>query len=487
MSAALELVLRATLLIGAAWGAAAMLRKARASAAARHMAWLLGIAALLALPFLWWLAPPMHLPILAPETASGAVTTFLPPAGAAPPAAAAARGWGAIILAIYLIGVAALVLRFALSRRLVSRLWRDAAPAADKGWQDLLARAAGEMEVSRPVQLRIARGPALPMTWGPMTWGTLAPGILLPAEAQVWPANRRRLVLLHELAHVARRDSLSRSTAALVCALYWFHPGAWFAARRLRLEQECAADDRVLNAGAPARSYARNLLDLAARVGGKAWPDHAAAMAGMCQLERRVMSITGPARREQPGLPFLSAAVAIGTCVMLATATALPVRPAPTLPEQPGSETALPSAPAEASPEPAMQRADRAATAPPVETRPREPRNDPAGQPLDREAPTPIMASQQTTPVAPPEPTLAPANSQNAPATPQRVVYGPQWSQPLPAEQESDPRLPSAFRGSRPRSVDQRAGPGPPRNAGEQLLRTLPTAILERAGALPPG
>src|SRR5205085_2878120 len=186
--------------------------------------------------------------------------------------------------------------------------------------------AAREVRLSGSVELRIARGPAMPMTWG-----TLAPKILLPAEAHLWSPERRRLVLLHELAHVARRDSLSRSAAALVCVLYWFHPGVWLAARQLRLEQEYAADDRVLKAGAQARSYARNLLDLASRVGARAWPDHAAAMAGMCQLERRVVAITAPGGREQSGPAFLSASVAIATCVMLAVSTGVPVRPLPGL------------------------------------------------------------------------------------------------------------------------------------------------------------
>ena len=172
--------------------------------------------------------------------------------------------------------------------------------------------------------LRIARGPAMPMTWG-----TLAPRILLPAEALSWPADRRRLVLLHELAHVARRDSLGRSAASLACALYWFHPGAWFAARRMRLEQECAADDRVLALGAPARGYALSLLDLARRIGETSRPDHAAAMAGMCQLERRVVAITTPARRDQPGLAFLAAATVAASFVMLVTAAGVPVRPLP--------------------------------------------------------------------------------------------------------------------------------------------------------------
>src|ERR1700741_3197013 len=103
-AAELGLVLRATVLIGAAWAAAAMRRRARASAATRHMAWLLGIAALLALPLIWWLLPPLRLPILQPETVSAAATAFAPPAAAAPPGTSAAPAWGGLLLAIYLLG-----------------------------------------------------------------------------------------------------------------------------------------------------------------------------------------------------------------------------------------------------------------------------------------------------------------------------------------------------------------------------------------------
>jgi beta-lactamase regulating signal transducer with metallopeptidase domain len=502
-AAVLGLVLRATLLIGAAWAAAAMLRKARASAAARHLAWLLGTAALLALPFIWWLAPPLRLPILGPEEAETAAALFVPPAGASAPATAGTPGWGNILLALWLIGVAALLLRFALSRRLVSRLWRDAEPAREAAWQGLLASAAREMRLSRPVALRIARGPALPMIWGPMTWGTLTPRILLPAEAGSWPQDRRRLVLLHELAHVARRDSLSLSAASLACAFYWFHPGAWFAARRMRLEQEYAADDRVLKAGAPARSYARSLLDLAPRVGERAWPDHASAMAGTCQLERRVLSITTPAPREQPGLPFLSASVAIATCVMLAVATGLPVRPLPPLPDPLETETAFPDTgampvPAEGGSGQDARMAGRVTIARSAGDRPRDIRNGfdapQAAAPAPAEGRAREMAGQPIEPAAQNQ-TAAPVpgavinpERQDAIAPRQLASYGPQLPQPLPAEQETDPRIPAALRGGNAgREGHQRARPASSRSRTNQVLAILPRMILEASGVLPPG
>jgi beta-lactamase regulating signal transducer with metallopeptidase domain len=97
----------------------------------------------------------------------------------------------------------------------------------------------------------------------PMTWGFIRPVLLLPRGAGQWPAGRLRLVLLHELAHIERHDWLAQVLAEAACALYWFHPLVWGAARRLRIESERACDDRVLAAGVAPAEYARQLLEIA--------------------------------------------------------------------------------------------------------------------------------------------------------------------------------------------------------------------------------
>ena len=326
----LGLLVRATLLLGLAWAAAAALRTAGASASTRHIAWLLGIAALLALPLIWWLAPALPLPILRAEAAAPVAVPLQLPTMPGPAAADSPDYWVSLLLA-YAVGAALLLLRIAIFRGMLSRLWRSAEPACGAVWEGLMARVSREMGLRQPVELRIAQGSTMPMTWG-----TLAPKVLLPIEAQTWPLERRRLVLLHELAHVARRDSLSRSAASLACALYWFHPGAWFAARQMRLEQEHAADDRVLTIGASPRTYALSLVDLARRIDDRS--GHAAAMAGMQQLERRLVSITKPARRDLPGPAFLGLSTALAAIVTLIVSAGIPVRPASAVPARPGPE-----------------------------------------------------------------------------------------------------------------------------------------------------
>jgi beta-lactamase regulating signal transducer with metallopeptidase domain len=467
-----------------------MLRKAGASAAARHIVWLLGISALLALPLFWWLTPPLQLPVLRPEAPIAAAAALAPPAIAAPDMTSGSPGWGIALLAAYLLGAALVLLRFALCRRMVSGLWRDAEPARDAAWRGVLSSVSRELQLSRPLELRIARGPAMPMTWG-----TLAPKVLLPAEACSWSPERRRLVLLHELAHVARRDSLSRSAASLACALYWFHPGAWFAARQMRMEQEYAADDRVLTAGAAARTYAASLLDLARRVGESSRPDHAAAMAGMCQLEQRLVSITAPVHRERPGPAFLSASAAIATLVTLAVAAGVLVRPLSVLPDPLSTEAGLVAT--QAGPAMRENRFESDAPAPhganPAPAREGRARNlrdgfeDPGATvpPSPAEGPAREAGLERVEPVAQGR---ASEPFQGTPTAPHQLAsYGPQLPRPLAEEQESDPRIPAALRrGNAGRSASRGNRPAASRSRASSVLRILPRVILESSGILPP-
>ena len=150
---------------------------------------------------------------------------------------------------------------------------------------------------------------------------------MLPTVADAWPEDRRRAVLLHELAHVERHDCLTQTLAAVACAVYWVHPGVWWIAMRLRAERELACDDRVLSAGENAREYAGHLLELAYTLGHTAAPAVAVTMARPRELEGRMLAVLDAARnRAIPALRNRLAGVAVlaGLTVPVAAATITP-------------------------------------------------------------------------------------------------------------------------------------------------------------------
>jgi hypothetical protein len=149
--------------------------------------------------------------------------------------------------------------------------------------------------------------------------------VLVPVDADGWPEERRRAVLLHELAHVARHDCLTQTLAAIACALYWPLPGIWWAAARLRVERELACDDRALGApGMRPHDYAAQLLAIARGHRGPPAPTAlVVTMASPSQLETRLRAaIDGARPRRAPGRTG-TAVVASLTAVLLLPLAAL--------------------------------------------------------------------------------------------------------------------------------------------------------------------
>jgi len=89
--------------------------------------------------------------------------------------------------------------------------------------------------------------PQLPAGSGPAVLGVLRPCIALPRDFHsAFDGEERRLMLLHEQVHLRRRDNLWNLLANALLVVHWFNPIAWWAARRLRIDQETACDAAVL-------------------------------------------------------------------------------------------------------------------------------------------------------------------------------------------------------------------------------------------------
>ncbi|HUK18624.1 MAG TPA: M56 family metallopeptidase [Bryobacteraceae bacterium] len=288
-----EIAWKGTAILAAAFVAAALLR--RASAAARHFLWTEALAALLLLPAVMALVPSLVTPgpwgaPLPPAAAIGshaaASVLVVRPA----PAKTVTPPW----LLFWAFGAAVAASRFAVGALGTRRIVRRATPAiyAQPAAQDL-SRALG---IRRNVAVLESAGAPVPLACG-----LLRPAVVLPHGAAEWSAARLATVLRHELAHIRRWDLAAQALGQVVCCLYWFHPLAWMAARRLRQERERACDDAVLASGIQPHEYAADLVDLARGMAARrrAWAD-APAMAEACDLESRVRALFDGSRNRRP-------------------------------------------------------------------------------------------------------------------------------------------------------------------------------------------
>jgi beta-lactamase regulating signal transducer with metallopeptidase domain len=176
----------------------------------------------------------------------------------------------------------------------------------------------------------------------PMTWGLAQKIVLLPEQATEWSEARLRLVLRHELAHIARGDILVSLLTTVAALLLWVHPLVWLMLRASQRSREQASDDLALaHSGQNAGDFAEELLAAVASLGaqsGRCWLPLALAMsvsAGAKAMRQRLANLvqTGRGRLGYSGLQKLALmlpmlAVAFGLAGLTACRKAEPARDA---------------------------------------------------------------------------------------------------------------------------------------------------------------
>jgi len=197
------------------------------------------------------------------------------------------------LAAVWALGVVIALIPTVMAFARLATVSRRARPLHGGRWALLIPSALRELDVRRRVRFLELDGPVMPMTWG-----VFRPVVLLPADDLDSTIEQRLDVLRHELAHVRRYDCLTQLVGQLACALHWFNPFAWLAARELRVERERACDDEVLGAGAKASDYADYLLRVArsTRIVGAAALG-GLAMARPSQMAGRLLAVLDDRRR----------------------------------------------------------------------------------------------------------------------------------------------------------------------------------------------
>jgi beta-lactamase regulating signal transducer with metallopeptidase domain len=192
----------------------------------------------------------------------------------------------------------------------MSRLANRGFALRDHEWSSALTHAKCLTGIA--CSIRVVATPEAPV---PMTWGWRNPIVVIPSTALRWGVERRRMVLLHELMHVASRDWVFHLLARAACAVFWFHPAAWWIARQLRQDSELSCDDRVIATGVRRSDYAELLIDAADRFLPLA---QALPLAGRAGLRPRLTAILEvrrdvvPLARKWIAVATLSTAAVVG-------------------------------------------------------------------------------------------------------------------------------------------------------------------------------
>ena len=266
--------------------AAGLAATRRLNAATRYRIWWGTLTLALLLPVL---------PMITPQEVASVDAGPSGPLGASPLVIAPAPDWVSLsLLTLWLVWVAISLWRTGLAIRVVRRARRRvAALPQDRQsalvlWQSLrhTGRAAA-LVTSDDVRAGAVLGLGRPVI-------AVSPSTLVGLTDTDLDA-----VIVHEYAHVQRRDDLARLLQLAVQAIAGWHPAIWWALRAIDDEREVACDDWVVALTGNAPRYARCLTTLAADLARE--PGQLVAPAISITRSRLSARITRLLERDHPG------------------------------------------------------------------------------------------------------------------------------------------------------------------------------------------
>ena len=182
---------------------------------------------------------------------------------------------------------------------------------------DALRRAGARLGLGQEVLLALSAGRT-----EPGVWRTRRPVVVLPAQVvSELDDEELETVLLHELAHVERRDNFFGYFQTVLECVFWFNPAVWLVGRRLLAERERACDERVLEAGGAAGAYAAGILKVVRFCSGWRVAGVSGAASGS-NLRRRIEMIMREERGARSRLRHRAAVCGLAAAALALTAGA---------------------------------------------------------------------------------------------------------------------------------------------------------------------
>jgi beta-lactamase regulating signal transducer with metallopeptidase domain len=216
-------------------------------------------------------------------------------------------GWGAV--------AALLLLRLSVGFWRLYQIRRNCSDVDLASLDPAIAEIVLDFAAHRRVKLCVSNDVAIPAALGFFRPAIVFPAWLLPQLS----TEEIKVILLHELAHLRRRDDWTNLAQKIVKALFFFHPAVWWIENRLTLEREMACDDLVLAQTANPKTYASSLISFAEKLqSARALTLAQALVSRMHHMSLRVSQILDAKRSSRTGLwkPVLGASAGLLTLVL---------------------------------------------------------------------------------------------------------------------------------------------------------------------------
>jgi bla regulator protein blaR1 len=303
----------------------------RLNAATRHVIWWLALAAVLAIPVVHFAAPQAETPSMPEIVESASVGNVMLVLPALPGAVTTG------LIAFWAFTLVLGLIRIARSCREVGRLKRTSVSFDAAREARLTMWVSARDSSRRRMDLRISERRA-----GACALGLGGPPIILVSGSLVEALSDDELdeIVMHEQAHLERRDDWLRLLQAIASSIAGLHPALRFILRQIDADCEAACDDRVVARTGDAHRYAWTLAAAAsAAVERNELGLTPAATGTAAALRRRVNRLLDPRRDRGPRLAW---GASLTSAVVLAIAVAAAPQFTPVIAFVEGAETMLP-------------------------------------------------------------------------------------------------------------------------------------------------
>jgi beta-lactamase regulating signal transducer with metallopeptidase domain len=224
------------------------------------------------------------------------------PAVAPPPAWPMTIAAPRIAASVWLAGVVAMAIGLGCRARRLRRAAAAWPEAADRALPELMTDCQGRLGLRQPVRLCVAADGT-----GPAVLGAWRPRIVLPEViVDGFARDQLEAILLHELAHIRRRDVAVHWLMIAARVFHWFNPIAWLALSRMAAERELTCDDVVIDilGESNRRLYGETMLRLLERLIARPAAPGVVHFFGSRRLRTRLESLTRTRKRDRGPKPM---------------------------------------------------------------------------------------------------------------------------------------------------------------------------------------